>query len=94
MRVVSSLADIDFSIGRIARAGRDLVIESGEGSTIETRVTLTPRDALRSIGMLLSSPSVWLFMLSLPFAPFRRSGGDDGRAWAERRERTGLNKPW
>lgn len=94
MRVVSSLADIDFGIGRIARAGRNLVIESSAESTIATKVTVTPRDALKSIGVLLTSPSVWLFVLTLPFSAFAGQGETPGNAWAERRRRTGLNKPW
>lgn len=94
MRVVSSLADIDFAIGRIARAGGDLVIESSEDSTIATKVTVTPADARRSIGALLTSPSVWRFLVTLPFASSRRSAGDQSDTWAERRRRTGLNKPW
>lgn len=94
MRVISSLADIDFGIGRVARAGGNLVIESSEDSTIATKVTVTPRDALKSIGILLTSPSVWLFVLTLPFAGFAAKGETPGNAWAERRSRTGLNKPW
>ena len=94
MRVISSLADIDFSIGRIARAGRDLVIESSADSTIATKVTVTPADARRSIGALLTSPSVWRFLVTLPFASSRRAASDQGDAWEERRRRTGLNKPW
>ncbi|MGH6650597.1 MAG: hypothetical protein ACREB7_05625 [Sphingopyxis sp.] len=94
MRVVSSLADIDFAIGRIARAGGDLVIESSEDSTIATKVTVTPADARRSIGALLTSPSVWRFLVTLPFASSRRAAPGQGDAWAERRRRTGLNKPW
>jgi len=96
MRVVSSLADIDFNVGRIVRQGRNLLIESGADSTIETRVTMTPRDAVKSLGALLSSPSVWLFALSLPFAAFGGGGKPEGGAgaWEARRRRTGLNKPW
>lgn len=94
MRVVSSLADIDFGIGRIARAGRNLVIESSAESTIATRVTVTPRDALKAIGALLTSPSVWLFVLTLPFAGSAGRSQAAGDSWAERRRRTGLNKPW
>ncbi|MCJ8158702.1 hypothetical protein [Sphingomonas sp. LaA6.9] len=94
MRVVSSLADIDFGIGRIARAGRNLVIESSSESTIATRVTVTPRDALKAIGALLTSPSVWLFVLTLPFAVSAGRSQVAGDSWAERRRRTGLNKPW
>lgn len=97
MRVVSSLADIDFSIGRIGRAGRDLVIESSEDSTIATKVTITPHDALRSVGALLTSPSMWVFLLLLPFRGRARGGAGrsgDTSDWERRRRRTGLNKPW
>lgn len=94
MRVVSSLADIDFDIGHIARDGRDLVINSSEDSTIATKVTVTPQDAMRSIGALLTSLSVWRFLVSLPLAPFLRAASQTGKAWEERRQRTGLNKPW
>ena len=94
MRVISSLADINFAVGRISRKGADLVIESSADSTLPTKVTITPRDALHSIARLLTSGSVWMFLLRLPFAAF--SGGntriEDG--WEARRKRTGLNKPW
>jgi len=94
MRVVSSLADIDFAIGRIARAGRDLVVESAPDSTIATKVTVTPRDARRSLRVLLTSPSVWVFVLTLPFASLGGARPASGGAWEERRRRIGLNKPW
>ncbi len=96
MRVVSSLADIDFSIGRIVRRGGDLVIESSADSTLETIVTITPRDALKSLGALAISPSAWVFVLTLPFALLfggkKSIKSDDD--WEERRTRKGLNKPW
>ena len=79
----------------IARAGADLVIESSDDSTIATKVTVTPADARRSIGVLLTSPSVWRFLVGLPFSrTSSRSGPDSTSAWAQRRRRTGLNKPW
>ncbi|MEP2988661.1 MAG: hypothetical protein ABJN65_06680 [Parasphingorhabdus sp.] len=96
MRVVSSLADIDFSIGRIVRRGGNMVIESSADSTLETIVTVTPRDALKSLVALAVSPSAWIFVLTLPFALLVRGNGstasDDD--WEERRSRIGLNKPW
>lgn len=94
MRVISSLADIDFAIGRIARAGRDLIIESSEDSTIATKVTITPVDARRSIRALLTSPSVWSFLATLPFASSRSAAADRSDAWEDRRRSKGLNKPW
>ncbi|MES2045116.1 MAG: hypothetical protein V4475_14685 [Pseudomonadota bacterium] len=94
MRVVSSLADIDFGVGRIGRSGRNLVIESSADSTIATKVTVSPRDALRSLGALVASPSAWWFVLSLPVAAFRGRKPETGDAWVQRRASTGLNKPW
>ena len=96
MRVVSSLADIDFSIGRIVRRGGDLVIESSADSTLETMVTVTPRDALKSLVALAVSPSAWIFVMTLPFALVfgRKKSNHAGDDWNERRKRTGLNKPW
>jgi hypothetical protein len=94
MRVISSLADIDFGVGRVVRSGRNLVIESSADSTIATKVTVTPRDALRSLGALLASPSAWGFILSLPIAGLGGSTPDTGDGWTERRRRVGLNKPW
>ena len=94
MRVISSLADIEFSIGRISRQGSDLVIDSGDDSTIPTKVTIEPRDALRSIAKLLASPSVWLFLVRLPLAALGAGEKGDADGWAARRKRTGLNKPW
>ena len=93
MRVISSLADIEFAIGRIGRSGPDLVIESSPDSTIATKVTVTPRDALRSIAALVTSPSTWSFLLALPFAS-RRNPVPRHDGWEERRRRVGLNKPW
>lgn len=96
MRVISSLADIDFGIGRILRRDGNLVIESSADSTLETTVTVTPVDAIKSLGALFVSPSAWWFVLTLPFAIFgggSKSGSSDGD-WEARRNRKGLNKPW
>ena len=72
------------------------MIESSQDSTIATKVTITPRDAARSLWALATSPSAWWFVLTLPFA--RLANGTtakaDGDDWRARRERTGLNKPW
>ncbi|MGB5078693.1 MAG: hypothetical protein WBO17_14535 [Sphingorhabdus sp.] len=94
MRVVSSLADIDFSIGRITRDGRNLVVESSQGSTIATKVAVTPHDALRSVVALVTSPPFWLFLAALPFNIVFGNSVGRNTSWEERRIRTGLNKPW
>ena len=96
MRVVSSLADIDFGIGRIFRKGKNLVIESDKNSTLETTVTISPRDAFASLGALATSPSAWWFVITLPISIFSRSRKpwNDNDNWHERRKRIELNKPW
>ena len=95
MRVVSELADIQFNIGRVSRRGNDLLVESDPHSTLETRITITPSDALATIAKLLRSPSALLFTIGLPFFWFRSRGrGGNSTEWEARRQRTGLNKPW
>ncbi|MBY8823683.1 hypothetical protein [Sphingomonas colocasiae] len=95
MRVVSSLADIDFTVGRVRRESGNLVIESGADSTLETTVTITPRDARHALGRLIGAGAVWGF---LPAILFGGGGGETTAAttdhWEERRKSTGLNKPW
>ncbi len=95
MRVVSSLADIDFNVGRVRRESGNLVIESSADSTLETTVTITPRDARQALKRLIGTGAVWGF---LPAILFGGSGGEAPVAatdhWEERRKSTGLNKPW
>lgn len=94
MRVVSSLADIDFHVGAVHRKGGSLVVESSADSTLATTVTITPGDARHALKHLLGNGATWRFLPSLLFG----GGGEPQDAptdqWAERRQRTGINKPW
>ena len=95
MKVVSELADIEFQVGVIARQGDELVIESTADSTLAARVFVSPKDARAAIRRLLTSPSAWGFLLSLPLAlPRSKQENRSHRAWEERRRSVGLNKPW
>lgn len=95
MRVVSSLADIDFAVGEIRREDGALIVTSSEDSTLETVVTITAQDACSTLWRFIKSPSTWLFVASLPFAGRSgQRGSSTGDAWDERRAKTGLNKPW
>ncbi|MXW49361.1 MAG: hypothetical protein F4X81_02020 [Gammaproteobacteria bacterium] len=94
MKVASELADIEFRVGAIARQGDDLVIDSTPDSTLAARIVISPRDAVTTIGRLLSSPSAWGFLLRLPFTRRGKQTDGEDRDWAERRQRTGVNKPW
>lgn len=115
MRVTSDLADLDIRIGRIAREGEELVVESAPGSSLDARIRIDAADARSMLGKVLKSGAVWGFLLRMPFSrparapgtlrkrgrPALDKGGDagsprspDNPAWRERRESTGLNKPW
>lgn len=115
MRVTSDLADLDIRIGKIAREGEELVVESAPGSSLDARIRIDAADARSMLGKVLKSGAVWGFLLRMPFSrparapgtPRKRvrppldKGGDagsprspDNPAWRERRESTGLNKPW
>ena len=95
MRVVSELADIEFQVGAISRSGDALVIDSAPGSSLASRIQIEPREALATLKRLAASAAAWGFLLRLPLAFFRERRGETAdRAWQERRERIGLNKPW
>ena len=94
MRVISSLADIDFHVGRVRREGGNLIVESSADSTLATTVTITPRDALKAVKALLTSGATWRFLAGLPFGGGNKTGGSEDGRWVERRHRLGINKPW
>ncbi|ABQ68057.1 hypothetical protein [Rhizorhabdus wittichii] len=94
MRVTSSLADIDFEVGELRVEAGELVVESGAASTIATTVRLDPAEGRRILGLLIFSGATWRFLASMLFAGRKASGASASSAWEERRQRTGLNKPW
>lgn len=94
MRVISSLADIDFHVGRVRREGGNLIVESSPDSTLSTTVSITPRDALKAVKAFLVSGATWTFLASLPFGGGGKNSGSGEDRWAERRQRIGINKPW
>ena len=95
MRVTSSLADIRFQVGEITRDGDHLVVHSAPGSTLETQIRISPRDARATLKQLLTHSAVWGFLPSLLFGGNRNSGSPkrDGD-WQARRSGTRVNKPW
>lgn len=103
MRVTSDLADLDIKLGRIRREGDELVVESAPESSLDARIRVDASDARSMLGKVLKSAAVWGFLLRLPFLRPGRERGTarerwhvprDNPAWRERRESTGLNKPW
>jgi hypothetical protein len=91
MIVKSALADLNVTVGRMKGQAGHLVLESGEDSSLQATVTMTPADVASALAAFLRSPSAWLFMLSLPFAGLR-SGGN--QAEASRYPGFALNHPW
>lgn len=67
MRIESPLADIDFTIGSMKRQGNTLVFKSGEPSSLDSTVHMTPADAGTMLRAFFKSPSAIGFALSLPF---------------------------
>lgn len=95
MRVKSSLADIHFRVGEITRDGDYLFIHSAPGSTLETTIRISPRDARDTLWKLLTHAAVWRFLPRVVFGGRRnQSGPVDAEAWQERRRKIGINKPW
>ena len=72
MRVISPLTDLDLRIGRIARQGDLIIVETVPGEGIETRIELSARDVGRIVGRILRSPALLLYLLTLPLL-YRRA---------------------
>lgn len=94
MKVYSPLANLNLHIGAIKRSGNSISIIASEESSLPTEVIATPADILRITGAVLSSPSLWLYLLALPYHWWRakKTGLADG---PDRIADAGnINKPW
>ena len=96
MKVRSPLADMEIGIGFVSRKGNDLVLRSGSGSSIDTEITVSAGEVLRTIGLVLSRPAGLVFVLGLPFFWLReKSTGTTGGATSAATQRpVDINKPW
>ena len=90
MRVISGIADVDFSVHAISREGPHLVVRDREDAALPTVVYLTPRDVVDALKALLSNASALGFVLSAPWrsrgAPAQQPGGVSVR--------DDVNNPW
>jgi hypothetical protein len=96
MKVRSPLADMDLELGSVSRHGSHLVLRSGAGSSLDTEITVSASEVLRTIGLVLSRPAGLVFVLGLPFFWLRErlSGGS---VFPEPRgvpRQSDINKPW
>ena len=105
MRVTSDLADLQIKLGRIRREGRELVVESAPGSSLDACIRVDAGEALHLMGKLLSSGAVWAFLVRLPFALLLRIAGvgrkrvhfghgEAATPFARGRESAGDNPAW
>ena len=97
MKVQSPLANMDIGIGAARRSGNDLVLTASAGGSIDAVIRVSAREVLRTIGMILSSPSALIFVLGLPFFWLRqRFGRGPASATGDSGERrtVDINKPW
>jgi hypothetical protein len=96
MKVRSPLADMEIGIGSVSRNGNDLVLRSRSGSSIDTEITVSAGEVLRTIGLVLSRPAGLVFVLGLPFFWLREkfSGTTGGATSAAAQRPVDINKPW
>ncbi|MEM7278099.1 MAG: hypothetical protein AAF385_08240 [Pseudomonadota bacterium] len=96
MKVISSLADIEFGIGKLTHRGDDLIVSSDASSTMATEIVVSPADGRAALKRLVFSAATWKFLLTLPFKRGRsqKPSEGDSQSWEARRHGTRLNKPW
>jgi hypothetical protein len=95
VKVQSPLANLDVSIGAVSRQGNDLLLKSAEGSSIDTTITVSAREAFGILWRILTSGAGLLFVLGLPLFWLRQVCGWGNSAPELREPRSGnINKPW
>jgi hypothetical protein len=90
VRVISGIADVDFSVHSVSREGPHLVVRDRKDAALPTVVYLTPRDVVDAMKALLSNTAALGFVLSAPWktrhAPVEQPGGIHAR--------DDVNNPW
>ena len=96
MKVRSGLADLDIGIGSIRRDGGNLILRSSAASSVDTEIVVSATEVIRTIGIVLSSPSGWAFVLGLPWFWLRQAfaGAGTTAMQAKSPRPADINKPW
>ena len=101
MKVESALANLEVGIGGARRVGNNLVLTSIAGGSVETVITVSAAEVLRTLGVVLASPSGFGFVLGLPYfwlrERFGRGAAPRSASATGRRAPgapTNINKPW
>jgi len=66
MKVVSKLANVDFSFGRVEYKRDHLILYSHPDQPMQSKVYVSPEDILSALGRMLSSPRICLYFLTFP----------------------------
>lgn len=97
MKVESPLANMDIGIGEVRRRGNDLVLKARAGGSMDAVITVSAGEVLRTIGVVLSSPSGLLFVVGLPYFWLRQRfgrGAKSSAAGGPAARKADINKPW
>jgi hypothetical protein len=102
MKVQSQLANMDIRIGAVHRAGNELLLQSAEGSSVQTTIAVSAREALSILGRVLGSAGGLSFVLGLPFFWLRQvlsgdqpaNGAGAPAAGPSASQGNDINKPW
>lgn len=92
MKVVSKLANMNLTVGRMYREGNRLVITNEGGEGLPTKVYVRASDVFGALGALLKSLSALGFMVLLPWHYFRDTDGDEASSGLSAGK--DLNNPW
>ena len=89
MKVVSKLANMNLTVGRMYREGSRLVITNEGGEGIPTKVYVHPSDVVGAMGAFFKSLSAILFILLFPY--FYIKGRNDKDELVTPKS---MNNPW
>ena len=66
MKVVSKLANVDFSFGHVEYKRDHLILHSHPDQTLQSKVYVSPDDILSALGRMFYNPRVCLYFLTFP----------------------------
>lgn len=89
MKVVSKLANMNLTVGRMYREGCRLVITNEGGEGIPTKVYVHPKDVVGAVAAFFKSLSAIVFILLFPY--FYVKGLTDKE---EKVTPKSMNNPW
>lgn len=96
MKVTSALANMEIGIGDIRRQGNRLILRSDGKSSVDTEISVSAAEVLRTLGRILTTPSSLVFVLGLPYFWWRdrRNAATPDDSAAPEARRADINKPW